>query len=173
MVGHKNIIGVVLAGGRSSRMGQNKALLDYHGTPLLDHMIALLKSAGLNNVYVSGEFEGYRCIPDNAPHEGPAYAIYDVLKHLASYDGVLFVPVDMPLLNVGALRFLMAQENGGYFENAPLPAFITKPCPEIRVKSVKAFLKALDIASPPLPQEFEIGMKNTNTPEEWKGVVNA
>jgi molybdopterin-guanine dinucleotide biosynthesis protein A len=37
----KKIAGVVLAGGQSSRMGTNKALLEYKGQPLLSHMIGL------------------------------------------------------------------------------------------------------------------------------------
>ena len=163
----KNIAGVILAGGRSSRMGQDKALLDYHGKPLLDHMTGLLKQAGLQDIYVSGDFEGYLCIPDRAPYEGPAFAIYDVLKVLKKYDGVLFVPVDMPLLHVRALRTLLKQESGAFFEGFPLPAYITKPCPAKREKSVKDLLKSAGVSSIFLPSELEFCMANTNTPEEW------
>lgn len=163
----RKIAGVVLAGGRSSRMGQDKALLDYNGQLLLDHMIGLLKQAGLHDIYVSGDFEGYRCIPDHAPHEGPAFAIYDVLKALEAYDGILFVPVDMPLLHTRALRILLSQESGAFFAGFPLPAYIAKPCPIKREKSVKALLKNLDVPSIFLPSEFEFCMANMNTPEEW------
>ncbi len=169
----KNIIGVVLAGGKSSRMGQDKALLDYNGRPLLDHMIELLEKCGLDNIYVSGNIKGYRCIPDRESHEGPGYAIYDVLQQLDSSDGVLFVPVDMPLLQAGALCLLMSEEGGGYFTNSPLPAFITKPCPQERSKSVKELLDVLDVNPIPLPPELEISMTNTNTPEEWDEVLSA
>ncbi len=169
----KNIAGVVLAGGQSSRMGQNKAQLDYNGKPLLEHMIGVLEHVGLNDIYVSGEFDGYRCISDQAPYEGPAYAIYDVLKVLKDYDGVLFVPIDMPLLHVNALHLLMGQEKGSYFTGFPLPAFIANYCLKERTKSVQSFLKSLEISPIFLPSEFEFCMVNANTPEEWKEVLSA
>ena len=164
----RKIAGVVLAGGRSSRMGQNKALLDYNGKFLLDHMIAILQQAGLNDIYVSGDLEGYRCIPDNIPYEGPAHAIINMLERLNCYEGVLFVPVDMPLLSIEALHLLIKEEKGGYFKGSPLPAFIPKLSDKKPANSVKAFLKNCRISPLILPPELETCMANTNTPEEWK-----
>ena len=46
--------GIVLAGGRSSRMGTSKALLRYKDRPLIEHMQNLLHQAGLDDVYISG-----------------------------------------------------------------------------------------------------------------------
>ncbi len=169
----KSIAGVVLAGGRSSRMGQDKALLDYNGRPLLDHMIDLLEQSGLTDLYVSGDFEGYRCIPDKAPHEGPAHAMGDVLTALNGYDGVLFVPVDMPLLSAEMLRLLIKQDNGGYFMGSPLPAFVTAPPPEECPKAVKAFLALTKTYPIILPPDLENCMSNTNTPEEWEEALRA
>ncbi len=172
-MGKGNITGVVLAGGQSLRMGENKALLDYKGQPLLDHMIGLLQRTGIDDIYVSGDLKGYRCIPDSAPHEGPAFAMHDVLSKLQKSSGVLFVPVDMPFLREDVLQLLIEQENGGYFVNSPLPAFITKPCPQQRFKSVKELLGATMVGSLALPPEFEGCMRNTNTPEDWKEVLSA
>ena len=169
----KKIAGVVLAGGKSSRMGQNKALLDYNGQPLLVHMIEILKQAGLEDIYVSGDLKGYRCIPDNAPHEGPAHAIVDVLKALDNYDGVLFVPVDMPLLSAEMLKLLIREKKGGYFMGSPLPVLITEACFEKPAKSVKALLESLRVYPIILPPELEDCMINTNTPQEWARVLRA
>ena len=52
------IAGIVLAGGKSSRMGQNKALLSYRGQPLIEHMQRLIGQAGLQDVYISGDVPG-------------------------------------------------------------------------------------------------------------------
>lgn len=172
-MGKRKIAGVVLAGGQSLRMGQNKALLDYNGQPLLDHMIGLLEQAGLRDIYVSGDLEGYHCIPDTALYQGPAEAMHDVLTALDGYDGVLFVPVDMPLLNAEMLHLLIKQERGGYFMGSPLPAFITRTCPEERVKSVKAFLEVAKAYPIILPPGLKDCMINTNTPEEWDEALRA
>ncbi len=169
----KKIAGIVLAGGKSSRMGENKALLDYNGRPLLDHMIGILEQTGLSDIYVSGAFEGYRCIPDSAPHAGPAQAIADIFAALDDYAGALFIPVDMPLLPVDALHLLLAQKRGAYFEGAPLPAFIAKPHSQERFRSVKEILAAGEIKAIALPPEFESCMGNANTPEEWQKVSRA
>lgn len=173
VVDDRKIAGIVLAGGRSSRMGRNKALLEYNGAPLLDHMIEMLEQVGLNDVYVSGAFEGYSCIPDSAPHAGPAHAMCDVLTALNGYDGVLFVPVDMPLIKPEMLELLSQQIGGAYFAGFPFPAFIKGGQSKTGESSVKALLEALSVLSIPLPLEFETCMNNTNTPEEWTEALRA
>ena len=166
-------IGVILAGGQSSRMGQNKARLDYNGVSLLDHMISVLECTGLEDIYVSGHQDGYRCIPDSTVHNGPAHAMFDVLNHLDHTGGVLFIPVDMPLLSIDILRLLLKQERGECFENHPLPALIKATQVQTRHDSVKDLLNALDVSSIALPQELNKCMTNTNTPEDWDKVLCA
>lgn len=101
------IAGVVLAGGRSSRMGKNKALLDYQGKPLVEHMMEIIKRAGIREIFISGDVDGYDCLPDPAPFTGPAEAIKSIIQRLSSYAGFLFVPVDMPLLKPEMLHLLL------------------------------------------------------------------
>lgn len=166
-----NIAGVVLAGGRSSRMGKNKALLDYQGTPLIEHMLDILTRAGLEKTLISGEVEGYECIPDESPFSGPAEAMKSVIHRFTDYAGFLFVPVDMPLLNADMLRFLMQQKEGGYFINWPLPAFITSPFSQSSAISVKKLLHDYGIYPIDTPDHFLSFMKNANTPQEWQKVA--
>lgn len=165
------IAGVVLAGGRSSRMGRDKAFLDFGGKPLIDHMMELLRDAGLEDVYVSGDIDGYPSIPDTQIFNGPACAIADVMAHLMKYDGVLFVPVDMPLLSAGILKLLMKSEAGGYFEQWPLPVFITQPCVVENAYSVQKLLDEQGITPLAIPEHYKAEMQNFNTPEDWKKVT--
>lgn len=113
---------VVLAGGRSSRMGRDKALIDWHGQPLIDHMVRLLRDAGAS-VRVSGDRPAHGGIPDAAPDRGPVGGILSVVPHCP--DGVvLVVPVDMPLLAAGRvhrLREALGTCAAAYFEGHPLP----------------------------------------------------
>ena len=75
MTAERKVIGMVLAGGLSSRMGSDKALSPYHGQTLLQHQAALLAIAGLK-VVVSGDYEGFDCIPDRVVRCGPLGGIY-------------------------------------------------------------------------------------------------
>lgn len=165
------IAGVVLAGGRSSRMGQNKALLDYQGKPLIEHMIEILQTAGIRKVFISGDVDGYDGLSDQEPFTGPAEAIKSVIKNLFGYAGFLFVPVDMPLLKPDILHLLLQQKEGGYFIDWPLPAFITPPYPESEKKSVQGLLDDYGIYPVALPEHFSFFMKNTNTPQDWAEVI--
>ena len=59
-------VGVVLAGGRSSRMGRDKAMLTWHGDTLLAHMQQCLRLSGVTRVVVSGAYphcDAVRCPP--------------------------------------------------------------------------------------------------------------
>lgn len=171
----RKIAGVVLAGGRSSRMGKDKSSLVYKGKTLLEHMMALLQQTGVDDVYVSGNFDGYSCIADSTPDQGPAHAMYDVLKYLApyNYDGVLFVPVDMPLLNVEILEMLINKTESRYFAELFLPTFIMDACLEKPEKSIQDFLKSIESHSLSLPMSYKNSMKNVNTIEQWNEVRGA
>ena len=166
------IAGVVLAGGRSSRMGHNKALLDYQGEPLIRHMMEILKTTGIKEIFISGDVDGYDCLSDQEPFTGPAEAIKSIIKHLSGYAGFLFVPVDMPLLKPDMLHLLLQQKEGGYFMDWPLPAFITPSYPESEKKSVQGLLDDYGIYPVALPEHFSSSMKNANTPQDWAKVIN-
>lgn len=166
-------VGIVLAGGRSRRMGQNKALLNFKGRKLIDHMIDLLQASGLRDVFISGSLRGYSCIEDDKISAGPAQAIRTVLKTKPGYDGYLFVPVDMPLLRPEILHPLLKQPRGAYYRDRPLPAFI-KPLPiHSRADSVQGLLNDFQIDPVDLPETFHTAMVNVNTRQDWEEVTLA
>jgi molybdopterin-guanine dinucleotide biosynthesis protein A len=108
------LAGVVLAGGRSTRMGQDKSqltLADNH-TNLLALSQKLMASLVNENVWVSGEQHPYG-LPDLFVGYGPMSGIYSALHHLTheqpSIDEVIFVPVDMPLLTLKDLEPLLEE----------------------------------------------------------------
>lgn len=77
--------GAVLAGGASSRMGIDKALVDLNGQPLIDVAIAALSGAGADQVAVVGGNEarlrplGHEVVPDLHPGQGPLGGIITAL----------------------------------------------------------------------------------------------
>ena len=161
------IAGIVLAGGRSSRMGRNKALLDFKGRPLVRHMMDTLHDMGLKDVYVSGSIEGYPCIDDETPYEGPARGINNILLKKPDYRGYLFVPVDMPFLTAELLRELIMPDKGAYFTDWPLPLFLVRPIIISDSPSVHGLIQANSISPVAIPPTHRESMININTPQEW------
>lgn len=103
---------LLLAGGRSSRMGQDKASLVYRGKSLLDRAHDLLVATGCGDILLSGRVEGRDSVPDLIPDCGPLGGLHGVLHHLdgrGELDGapLLVIPVDMPLLSPSVLKGLL------------------------------------------------------------------
>jgi molybdenum cofactor guanylyltransferase len=103
--------GFVLAGGRSSRMGHDKAMLEIDGVTMLQRAIDLLRSLSmeLGIVGSSSEFPPHldvRVIPDDWPGAGPLGGIATALKY-SSQDWNLIIACDMPYLTSPWLEFLI------------------------------------------------------------------
>ncbi len=173
MLDRRGIVGVVLAGGKSSRMGTNKAFLSYNQVPLIDHMQLILRNTGLERVLISGSVDGYECIPDRERFQGPVKAIEDIMVTNADVKGFLFVPVDMPLLHPEIFDALLCSPDGGYFEDRPLPIYITAPYKRTNARSIRQMLEELKIRPFNMPETFAPYMKNINTPDEWREVITA
>ncbi len=109
--------GVVLAGGRSSRMGTPKYDLDWHGTSLLYRMTALMKrSVGGPIVVVAAPGqqltdlpEGVSVVHDPTEGLGPLQGLAAGLNAVADEKTTAFVcSVDMPFLHPQFVRRVLA-----------------------------------------------------------------
>ena len=105
------VTGVVLAGGRSSRFGRDKALLTLDGETLLARAVRIL--GGLTGeVLVLGPPEraaqapAARVIPDERPGDGPLPALATALREMRG-ERLIAVATDMPLLNAELLAYLL------------------------------------------------------------------
>jgi molybdopterin-guanine dinucleotide biosynthesis protein A len=122
--------GFVLAGGRSTRMGRDKALLEYGGRTLVEHAIDLLRAAGLEPHIVGTRPDLAAFAPvmeDLHPDCGPLGGLEAALAASSSKWNV-FLPVDLPLLPVAFLRYL--QERVGITSAAAtIPSLAGRPQP--------------------------------------------
>ena len=182
------IAGVILAGGKSLRMGTDKALLKYRGNRMIDHIEAVFRTAGIENIFVSGEYEGFDCIYDKYPNAGPVGGICSIINALyGRFTRVVILPIDLPNISPIIVRNLQIANDkmqAVYFENEPLPLFlkldmdINLKCSEINSKlvagasfSVKQFLAQLNCQILPISQEIKSCLTNTNSPEDWAKVL--
>jgi len=117
MTGGKNEIGIAgytLAGGRSTRFGRDKALVEVGGTPMLERMIELLRRVAeeVKIVAAANKYTtlGVTMVEDRWPGEGPLggiiTALEDAGRSTARPEWNLILSCDMPFLTRDWLAFL-------------------------------------------------------------------
>lgn len=103
-----NMVGILLAGGKSTRMQQDKALLPWADSDLLTSQYQKLKSILVDDtdkIYVSGYRPEFNCVVDLQSGLGPLEGVRSVCRQLKSLQvSVLIMPIDMPLLSEAILK---------------------------------------------------------------------
>lgn len=105
--------GFVLGGGQSSRMGRDKALLEFGGRPLVAHALDIFQEAGIPAT-IAGAPSSARAslqvfapiVEDASPGLGPLTGICAALSVVSARYAV-FLPVDLPLLPASLLVYLL------------------------------------------------------------------
>jgi len=137
---NQDCLGVVLAGGKSSRMGANKALLmrnssTYNGQSrgnenMLSYSKNLLKNIGINNIVVSGHIDDGNTatyVADEFEELGPMGGIYSVIKKYQP-KALLILPVDLPLMTQQTLQQLKMKgelsQKACFFTDHFLPLYL-------------------------------------------------
>ena len=130
----------ILAGGQSTRMGRDKALLELGGHPLIEHALGKLRALGFSPRIVGARSDLAALatvVPDNFPHTGPLGGIEAALA-ASNTEQNLFLPVDLPWLPAEFLRWLIERaENTNAL--AAVPRLQGRPQPLCAVYS-KALL---------------------------------
>lgn len=105
---YSQVSGFVLAGGKSTRMGQDKATLTLNGRTLLEHALAALRQV-CRDVSILGRYELYGTFApvyeDIYPGCGPLGGIYTALSN-AQTPYSLIIAVDTPFLMPEFLSYL-------------------------------------------------------------------
>jgi molybdopterin-guanine dinucleotide biosynthesis protein A len=108
---HK-LTGIILAGGKSRRMGKEKGLVDFKGQPLIDYSIKVLNEL-CSEIIISSNSKnydhlGFKVVPDLYPDTGPMGGIYSCLKQSANALN-LVLSCDMPFVTIGIFHHLLAK----------------------------------------------------------------
>ena len=111
----KNVTGVILAGGKSSRMGSDKGLLLINGRPMIQMIIDAMKPLVKEIIIISGNDAygelGYQVYPDIIKEKGPVGGIYTALSH-AETEFSLCVSCDTPYVTTKLLKKLIEESEG-------------------------------------------------------------
>lgn len=186
------IYGLVLAGGKSTRMGKDKGLITYHGMPQREYLYHLLGRV-CTETYVSirpeqkSEFdERTPVILDDDVYKGPFNGILSAHQKFPEV-AWLVVACDMPLIDLASLQELIAARD----PNAMASAFADKsdPLPEPlcaiwEPHALKKAIEYLESGNGTCPRKFLINSEtklvfpsspnvllNANSEEEYKEAI--
>ncbi|MGC2184146.1 MAG: molybdenum cofactor guanylyltransferase [Terriglobales bacterium] len=186
-----SVSGFVLAGGKSARMGQDKAFMHFGGRTLLTHALQLVTSAAGSARIVgsAAKFAAFGpVIEDIYPGQGPLAGIHAALAGTHT-ELNLIVAVDMPFLLPELLSHLVAQARrtpalvvvpaaGGGLQ--PLCAVYRQAFAEVAERSLRAEENKIDrLFSQVKTQVIEQGdlerngfteemFRNLNTEQDWQ-----
>ena len=182
-----NITGVVLAGGESSRMGEDKSLLVFKEQALIQYSLDALKPF-CNDIFISTNkaiHNKFSCktISDFHSKIGPIAGIYSALKH-SNTDFVMILPCDSPMVKPQFVQYLISEINeatkaivpqyGGHLE--PLFAIYHKSIVGIIEEQIaKEDYKLVHLLERINAKVIEVQERscfvNINTPEDYKACL--
>jgi molybdopterin-guanine dinucleotide biosynthesis protein A len=175
----------VLAGGKSSRMGSDKGLIEFNGKKMVEHVLKSLGSHCIGIISNNDEYKqfGKPVWPDIYKNCGPLGGIHSALYN-SDADWNLIVSCDIPFITSDFLFFLLKQikthkgkTRVPVHDNKaePLCALYHRSCiTEIENLLMKKELKMMDALEKldttyiEVPQEFDSSVlfRNINSPED-------
>ena len=189
-----SITGIVLAGGRSRRMGTDKSMMMLNGKSLIEYSIDALKPL-CHNVVISSnnfiyDFTGCEVWPDELPDKAPMVGIYSCLKR-SKTDINIILSCDMPLISTSMLEYLLAN-SVNHDITVPIhgDSFIEPLCGIYKQSSIAILKKFIDkgnfrlneciraashqlvIVDPQLPFYSKNLFSNINTPDDFESLLS-
>ena len=187
-------VGVILAGGRSRRMGENKAEMVFRGEPLLAR-VARKVSPAVDELLVIGPQSlsplapRARVVEDALPAIGPLGGLYTALTTTTGAR-ILLVACDMPFICPGLVKAMLAYAETHDDTDVvplntnrhiqPLHAVYSRRClPEVEraleasdhsLHALLAQLAVVAIDTDTVRREDPDGLSafNVNTPDDWR-----
>jgi molybdopterin-guanine dinucleotide biosynthesis protein A len=191
MIYKKNITGIILAGGKSSRMGTDKGFLLLDEKPFVQYSIDALKPLVSEIMIVSDNSDydifGLKRINDSFKNAGPVAGIYSGLK-ASSNEYNLILSCDIPLITSQILQKLIDNIDNDFQiiqvesqgKSMPLIAIYKKEVWNIfntilknGERRLRVAIKSCKSKNIILEKEYEFSTMNVNTQNELKAVEDA
>jgi len=184
--------GIILCGGKSSRMGRPKAFLPFEGRSFIENRLLSMQELFSEVFLVANNPDDYSHLSDDVvkdiiPNRGPLVGILSGLL-VSSFEHSFVIACDMPLVDNKLMRAMATQRHGAdilVLDHAegvePLCGIYSKNCIQSLEESIFAgTLKAVDFLTgmnaktyrapiqtgKPLPAYF-----NVNTPQDYTAVL--
>jgi len=110
-----DLTGIILSGGKSARMGKNKAFIEIEGTPIVDRIHGLFKNLFKEIIIVTNQKELFTNVDakiyiDIFPNRGVLGGLYTGL-FFSSFEHSFCVACDMPFLKRSVIEFLISRRS--------------------------------------------------------------
>ncbi|MFD2517477.1 molybdenum cofactor guanylyltransferase [Salinimicrobium flavum] len=190
MIDKKDITGIILAGGKSSRMGKEKGLINFNGKPFVQYIISALRPLVSKTLIISGnsDYDVFKLerFEDIIKDAGPLAGIYTGLIQ-SKTDFNLVLSCDIPLIRTEVLELLIKAQDGksdvfqivGNGKHMPLIALYHRRCERIFYELLQNDERRLYVAlnqckvkNVVLNSEKDLLTTNINTPEELKTIAH-
>jgi molybdopterin-guanine dinucleotide biosynthesis protein A len=141
------LTGIILSGGKSSRMGKEKGMCLLQGKPLIEYSFDLLKKF-CDSIIISSssndyQYLGCQIVKDEIQGIGPAGGIYSCLR-ASGNDENFIISCDMPMITGDLIQYLLSQKKDF---DALIPLFNGFPeplCAFYRQSCIPVFKKSID-----------------------------
>lgn len=180
------ITGIILAGGKSSRMGEDKGFLKLNGKTFMSSIIAALKPIVGEIIIVSNNSEydvfNLKRVADSMEDSGPLAGLYSGLLHSETENNIV-LSCDVPLISTSVLKKLLegapSEAEVIQFESEgktmPLVAMYKKKCRhhflkllQTNERRLRFAIDQLDVKTITLDSELGKTVRNINTISELK-----
>jgi len=180
------ITGIILAGGKSSRMGEDKGFLKLNGKTFMSSIIAALNPIVGEIIIVSNNSEydvfNLKRVADSMEESGPLAGLYSGLLHSETENNIV-LSCDVPLISSSVLKKLLegapSEAEVIQFESEgktmPLVAMYKKKCRhhflkllQTNERRLRFAIDQLDVKTITLDSELGKTVRNINTISELK-----
>lgn len=182
---HYDIAGMVLAGGKSTRMKRNKALLNVEGVSFVERIVKTLGQR-FSRISISANrpdeyaFLEYPIVPDVFEDSGPLAGIHSVMKSERT-EYLFVVTCDIPFINTDVIDTIIDKRESDKIliaDDGLRLHYLIGLYPRVFLKDLEKFLerdgrqvgvfinsvdhKTVDVSA------FSYALKNINTAEEYE-----
>lgn len=170
-------LGAILAGGRATRFGTDKALALWDGRPLIDHVVSSLEIHTDGVVVCGREWASGESTPDRpTPNLGPLGGLNAALHYAQarSYNWVITAGCDTPLLSTEIFERLTSHDMSAIIADTPiigrwrsdLAPLLDRHLHSSDDRSVKRFAKSVGVCFVSLDE----AIPNINTVEDLRAL---